>query len=236
MSPSPVAVTRRGHRRNRRRHRRNGSPPVKPASVLTLRNYTHCIHFVEITWQGFYLKFSYRTATHGKQSTHLAHNVHNLHINSDVSSASSMLSSASTVAVFNTTSGGQCTGVEAAILDSRRLYPSDSSASQASSPVLLIALALCSVVLVTTARQRWFYNNNSKMSHSDWATQFIAPSLGGDTVEKTNAPCSLICIARWRYRHPQFQPPRAGNEIPQENILKLLLFFLFSFSFFSFVY
>jgi len=99
---------------------------------------------------------AHRTATHGKQSTHLAHNVHNLHINSDKSSASSASSasssSASTVAIFNTTSGGQCTGVEAAILDSRRLYPSSSSASSTSSSSIL--LALCYAVFHLVARWR----------------------------------------------------------------------------------
>ena len=66
-----------------------------------------------------------RLATHGQHSTHLSHNAHNLHINPATDFDS-------TVVVLNVTSSGQCTGVEAAILDQRKLFRSSSSANSAS--------------------------------------------------------------------------------------------------------
>ena len=177
-SPSAAAATPRGRARRRsRRHRpRNGLLPAKPASVLTPSNdwidMKLKLNLELILIWFIFGQFRYRTATHGKQSTHLAHNVHNLHINSDVSSASSVLSAASTVAVFNTTSGGQCTGVEAAILDSRRLYPSSSSASLAAQVLSVPALVLCCVVCVLTARWRWsgplFYRCHNGLCNSPY--------------------------------------------------------------------
>ncbi|XP_046631186.1 uncharacterized protein LOC124311002 [Daphnia pulicaria] len=69
-----------------------------------------------------------RLATHGQHSTHLAHNAHNLHITTADGEGNSAGAS-----VFNVTSAGQCTGVEAAILDQRKLFPSSSSSSSSTS-------------------------------------------------------------------------------------------------------
>lgn len=69
-----------------------------------------------------------RLATHGQHSTHLSHNYNNLHI-------TAMESDVNSVSVFNVTSAGQCTGVEAAILDQRKLVPSGASSSANPSPL-----------------------------------------------------------------------------------------------------
>ncbi|KAI9551902.1 hypothetical protein GHT06_022237 [Daphnia sinensis] len=90
-----------------------------------------------------------RLATHGKQSTHLSHNAHNLHITTVDGEGSSAGAS-----VFNVTSAGQCTGVEAAILDQRKLFPSSSSSSStsaAAAPAKMDGLHLL-LMVVTVAR------------------------------------------------------------------------------------
>lgn len=108
-----------------------------------------------------------RLATHGKQSTHLSHNAHNLHITSVDGDGSSAGAS-----VFNVTSAGQCTGVEAAILDQRKLFPSSSlSSSTSAATTTLMSSAkmdylhlLLMVVTVARLVGRWLPQVQRKSS------------------------------------------------------------------------
>jgi len=87
-----------------------------------------------------------RLATHGLHSTHLSHNAHNLRPTPENSN---------TVAIFNVTSAGQCSGYEAAIQDSRKLYPSLSSGSLSSAYRLQLSIWSWSAVLPVLAVIRW---------------------------------------------------------------------------------
>ena len=92
--------------------------------------------------------FRERFSTHGMHSTHLSHNTQNLRSISDNS-----------VSVLNVTSAGQCTGVEAAILDPRKLSPSHSSASSKHHRHYLSTICLLSVVfgvILKTNGWRWY--------------------------------------------------------------------------------
>lgn len=94
---------------------------------------TSCIYFfagansLNFLFYFYFFKYRDRLATHGQHSTHLSHNAHNLHITTSDGDGNSGGAS-----VFNVTSAGQCTGVEAAILDQRKLFPSSSSSSSTS--------------------------------------------------------------------------------------------------------
>ena len=132
----------------------SGSPLVRLASVLTPGKnrirFRPSLALPSIFFSTYFrfpsTKYRDRLATHGLHSTHLSHNAHNLRPTPENSN---------TVAIFNVTSAGQCSGYEAAIQDSRKLYPSLSSGSLSSVHRLQLSIWWWATVLPVLAVLRW---------------------------------------------------------------------------------